>query len=384
VATASSQLRHAEPQFLKNLKGKPSRALTSSEYSAEVAGLAGVQLADGDLVFSSSGCRIWRVRLNVPFDTFIANSEWGIDLAAKPEIVGEDFVRYNLEAAKGVAAFLKEVLERDLPVVFLHVLRASKGYMLHEALRMLGVELIEVWIRPRYIASGYGDHATGGVVVRAKDFSALEGAKDSGEVALVVADTVASGKTLTRCLGEALNELKARGLHLAQLAVYGFISLEGLARINPIAKRTYVVAIEDYTALASNGYDMPLYGVDRALYERTGELRSLGGATVPEAFERLVVEYAPGMDQPGDWSERQHVLLSENGFETGNIRLHLERSLEALRSLKELTRKAPWYKAWMEDTFARREAALQTRLATFGAIGFSSVEGRARSACTEK
>jgi uracil phosphoribosyltransferase len=357
------------PQFLKNLKGKLSRALTSSEDLAELAELAGVLLADGNLVFSSSGCRIWRLRLNAPFDTFIVDSEWGVDLAAKPEIVGEDFLRCNLEAAKGVAAFLKEeVLEKDLPVVFLHVLRASKGYMLHEALRALGVELVEAWIRPRYIVSGYGDHSTGGVEVRAKDFSPLERAAVSGEVALVVADTVASGKTLARCLCEALNELKARGLHLAQLVVYGFISLEGLARINPVAKKTCVVAIEDYTALASNGYDMPLYGVDRALYERTGELRSLGGITVPEAFEGLVIEYAPGMDQPGDWSERQHVLLSENGFEAGNIRLHLERSLEALRSLKELTRKAPWYKVWMENIFAAREAALQARLATFSAV----------------
>jgi len=364
-------------QFLKDLKGKLSRALTSSEDLAEFTELAGVLLADGNLVFSSGGCGIWHLRLNVPFDTFIADSEWGIDLAAKPEIVGEDFLRCNLEAAKGVAVFLKEeVLEKGLPVMFLHVLRASKGYMLHEALRTLGIELIEVWIRPRYIVSGYGDHSTGGVEVRAKDFSALERAVDSGEVALVVADTVASGKTLMRCLCEALNELKVRGLHLVQLVVYGFISLEGLTRINPIAKRTYVVAIEDYAALASNGYDMPLYGVDRALYERTGELHSLGGVTVPEAFERLVIEYAPGMDQPGDWSERQHVLLSENGFETGNIRLHLERSLETLRSLKELTRKAPWYKAWMENTFATREAALQARLATFGAVGFPSVEGR--------
>ena len=364
-------------QFLKDLKGKLSRALTSSEDLAEFTELAGVLLADGNLVFSSGGCGIWHLRLNVPFDTFIADSEWGIDLAAKPEIVGEDFLRCNLEAAKGVAVFLKEeVLEKDLPVMFLHVLRASKGYMLHEALRTLGIELIEVWIRPRYIVSGYGDHSTGGVEVRAKDFSALERAVDSGEVALVVADTVASGKTLMRCLCEALNELKVRGLHLVQLVVYGFISLEGLTRINPIAKRTYVVAIEDYAALASNGYDMPLYGVDRALYERTGELHSLGGVTVPEAFERLVIEYAPGMDQPGDWSERQHVLLSENGFETGNIRLHLERSLETLRSLKELTRKAPWYKAWMENTFATREAALQARLATFGAVGLPSVEGR--------
>jgi hypothetical protein len=238
---------------------------------------------------------------------------------------------------------------------------------------MLGIELIEVWVRPRYIISGYGDHATGGVEVKAKDFGALGRAADSGEVALVVADTVASGKTLVRCLGEALNELKAQGLHLAQLVIYGFISLEGLARIHPSAKQTCVVAIEDYTALASNGYDMPLYGVDRALYVRTGELHSLGGITVPEAFEGLVVEYAPGMDQPGDWSERQHVLSSENGFEPGNIRLHLERSLGALRSLKELTRKAPWYKVWMEDIFAVREAALQARLARFGTAGIPPV-----------
>jgi hypothetical protein len=336
--------------------------LPSGEELIEVAELSGLALLEGEPVFSSGECRVWRVNLGGPFETFIADSKWGRDLAAKPEIVGEDFVSYNLRAAKGVAAFLGEILEKELPLVFLHVLRASKGYMLHEALRASGFKLAEAWIRPRYVARGYGDHTVGDVEVVAKGFGSLEALRDYGEVVLIVADTVATGNTLAKCLDEAYRELRARGLRVAQLVVYGFVSLEGLARVPHVAKRTCVVALEDYAALASNRYDMPLYGVDRAFYELWGEVRSVGGATLLEIFEKLACEYAPGMDQPGDWSERQPLLESESGLEAGNVKLHLERSLEALRSLKVITRKAPWFKQWMEEIFAEREASLLAKM----------------------
>jgi len=328
--------------------------------------MAGLTLLEGGLVFSNEECRVWRVNVGAPLETFIVDSKWGRDLAAKPELVGEDFIMHNLQAAKDVAAFLERKLERDLPLVFLHILRASKGYMLHEALRSRGVELVEAWVRPRYVARGYGDHTVGSVEVKAKDFGALEKLRGYGEVALIVADTVATGNTLAKCLDEALRELRARGLRAAQLVVYGFVSLEGLTRIPCAVKQTCVVALENYTALASNCYDMPLYGLDRAFYERSNELRSIGGATLFEVFEKLVAEYAPGMDQPGDWSERQPLLESESGLEAGNIKLHLERSLEALRSLRIITRKAPWYREWMERVFEDRETALTKLLAKLG------------------
>ncbi len=337
--------------------------MLSSEELIEVAELAGLTLLEGEPVFSNGECKVWRVSFGAPFETFIADSKWGRDLAAKPELVGDDFISHNFRAARGVAAFLEETLEKDLPWVFLHILRASKGYMLHEALRSRGIKLVEVWIRPRYATRGYGDHTVNDVEIRASNFEALNALSSCGEVALIVADTVATGNTLARCLDEALRELRARGLRVAQLAAYGFVSIKGLVRIPRLAKRACVVALENYTALAANRYDMPLYGLDRLLYERSGELRSIGGVTLLEVFEKMVADYAPGMDQPGDWSERQPLLESEGGLEAGNVRLHLERSLEALRSLRAATRKAPWYRKWMERVFDERESALTRLLA---------------------
>ena len=53
--------------------------------------------------------------------------------------------------------------------------------------------------------------------------------------------------------------------------------------------------------------------------------------------------YVAGMDQPGDWSERQVSLFNGKGKEAGDIAGHLEKSLGIAESLKALNTEQPWY-----------------------------------------
>lgn len=335
----------------------------TDEELLELASSTGLRLLEGERVNLERGVA-FRVRLGLPCEAYVLDSPEGRDLAAKPELVGEDFLEANRNLARVAAQLLVDALEPDTPKVFLHVLRGSLGYRLHEALKLAGVELSEVWIRPRYVEGGFGDHRTKVVEITYEDFSEL-GQMASIECDVIVADTVATGNTLLRCLQRLYLALEELGARLRTLALYGFISLKGLESVVEAAKDARVVAvvIEDFTALASNMYDMPLYGVDEAKYAATGELKSIGSATTFEALRCVVPHYAPGMDQPGDWSERQPILRTGHGLEEGDILQHLRRSLKALRRLRRIMRLTPWYRPWMEHIYEMREKGLVEALA---------------------
>ena len=104
-----------------------------------------------------------------------------------------------------------------------------------------------------------------------------------------------------------------------------------------------VFAICDITQLYSNNYDMPLYGLDEHLYQETGETNPLGSIVSHETLRDMLPYFIPGMDQPGDWSERHNSLYNGYGEESGNIKGHLTKSMNLIQSLVELNKKQPWY-----------------------------------------
>ena len=57
--------------------------MPSDEELIEVAELSGLALLEGEPVFSSEECRVWRVNLGGPFETFIADSKWSRDFGGQ-------------------------------------------------------------------------------------------------------------------------------------------------------------------------------------------------------------------------------------------------------------------------------------------------------------
>lgn len=303
------------------------------------------------------GGKAYRVLLDAPGETYLLDTDSGLRIASQPELVGSELGEEALRAALAVASLIvKQVSAKK--VIFLHVLRASRGYRLHEALSKGSIQLSEVFVRVAYPGSGIGPHQTD----TARVLLARAGALSEGESALVVSDTVATGKTLQAALGFLLELTDFKGVKLTEVHIYGFLSETGLKRVAEYLEaqgleKMFFYAIQDITALSSNNYDMPLYGPDLPSHD-AGSPRSLGGITSEETLARMLPHYFPGMDQPGDWSERQCVLYNGEGYERGRIRDHLERSLKTLDRLWEVSQSYPWYGDWLSQVYSERRRAL--------------------------
>jgi len=327
----------------------PKRAALECGVRTEVAELGRVE-----------GGRAFRARIDCPAEVLILDTDSGLRMACEPELVGEELLREALRAA-GAAAGLIARFASERRAIFLHVLRASMGYRLHEALAAGGFQLAEAFVRVRYPGSGVGSHEGRRAQVV---YSNLGGALRAR--ILIVADTVATGETLERALEHAIPSIEGAGSRVEEVHVYGFLAEAGVRRVANLlerlgVERAFFYAIQDLAALASNNYDMLLYGPDLPSF-RSGRLVSIGGVAAEETLERMLPHYFPGMDQPGDWSERQCLLFNGSGYEEGLIRVHLERSLQALEELHEAVRAYPWYGEWLEDVYSRRRSGLLSAL----------------------
>ncbi|MEM0257973.1 MAG: hypothetical protein QXI76_03495 [Thermofilum sp.] len=303
------------------------------------------------------GGKAYRALVDVQAEAFLLDTDSGLRIASQPELVGSELEEEALRAALAAAGLIARRASAKR-VVFLHVLRASRGYRLHEALSRGGFQLHEVFVRVAYPGSGAGVHDSGTASV----LLARAGSLPKGEGVLVVSDTVATGKTLQAALSFLLELAEFKGLKLVEAHIYGFISEAGLRRVAEYlesqgVEKVSFYAVQDLTALSSNNYDMPLYGPDLPSHE-AGELRTLGGVASEETLARMLPRYFPGMDQPGDWSERQCVLYNGESYERGRIRDHLERSLKALERLREASRAYPWYGDWLDRVYEERRRAL--------------------------
>lgn len=312
------------------------------------------------------GTRIFKVGgFPKSLKVFIVDTEAGARIASMPELVGERFLEENLEASMDAARAIVQLVELEEPIVFLHVLRASMGYKLHEALRELGVGFAEAYVRVRYETYSYRDHVARRVEVVHRDFERAP----RGCATLIVADTVATGTSLEAALKTAHEELSGGDVSLGRVVLYGFISAEGLERVrklaSKIAEEAYAFAMQDITPLARNKYDMPLYGPDESLWREESRLEMLGATADRQTLERMVPDYAPGMDQPGDWSERQPTLYNGYRYERGDIAGHLEKSLSLLETLRDLSRETSWYGSWIEEVFDKRKRGLLEALSKY-------------------
>lgn len=155
-----------------------------------------------------------------------------------------------------------------------------------------------------------------------------------------------------------MNELFASGLEPRKIVLYGFIAIPALVRLGRLCSGRGIellsFSICDVAPLAHNNYDMPLYGYDEGLYFSTGELRRLGGIVDKETLKRFLSRYIAGLDQPGDWSERQDRLFGGYGDERGDIVGHLRRSLRLIESLRGINSGQLWYDDF-HDGIALRE-----------------------------
>ena len=266
---------------------------------------------------------------------FLIDTPSGQKVACHPHIVADDLSILCFEAAMELALALHELglISNDSGI--LHVLRGGLGYRLDRALPELPV----INIRTQYSQDGYRSHSDDSrrIAVTYSDYH--ENSFDS----LIVPDTYATGRSVEA----ALLHMFEQGLSVENVIIYGFIAAPGVERVYRFLTehgvQLTVFAICDISQLYANNYDMPLYGLDEHLYKQKGIVKPLGSIVSKETLQDMIPHYIPGMDQPGDWSERHTDLFNGYTNESGDIHGHLLKSIELMESLDELNSQQPWY-----------------------------------------
>jgi len=306
--------------------------------------------------------RIFELEKATP-PTFIIDTPMAREIACHPHLVGRSLDQRSREAA---AQALPVILElsgigrkpRDVEIVFEQILRAAPGYRLQDvAPRVLGSSHRLVYLRPRYTHRSYRDHD--GTIQREievvhQQFSEFPKGK---KIALIMQDTVASGRSGEVSIDAALKYCQECGSKIEKWILYGFISEYGLEILYRIAKSNdismYAFAMGNLTALSTNNYDMPLYGVDEAHWQKTHTIRKIGSTIDRMSLEKYAPCFVPGSDQPGDWSARQTRLFNGLAYESGDIVGHLNNSIRLIKSLMEIGSFETW-----QQRIAQRELEL--------------------------
>jgi hypothetical protein len=274
--------------------------------------------------------------------------------------VGEALERFCLEcSAKFSATLVKLGLFDGESTAVLHILRGAAGYRVVDT---LPVSVPVVSIRTEYRGDGYRAHFDDSrdLTVTYRDYPVDFDIRDVSD--LIIPDTYATGRSAEA----ALLELFDVGLEPRRIFLYGFIAIPALTRIGTICEEKGIdmhsFAICDVTQLAYNHYDMPLYGLDESFHNSTREIRKLGSIVARETLAGMLPIYVAGMDQPGDWSERQVSLFNGEGNEAGDIQGHLEKSLGIVESLRALNFRQPWYDEGHDIIASKEKHRLQIAL----------------------
>jgi len=267
--------------------------------------------------------------------SYIIDTPEGQRIASHPHLVGHELIVQSLQAAREFEAALKELDLITGSTGIIHILRGSAGYMVHDVLPQLPLTRI----RTEYRDDGYRAHSDDSrrIEVTYSDYDERD--LDT----LIIPDTYATGRSAEA----AIRYIVERGCNPRTIIIYGFIAIPSMRRLNALCKtigvRLVTFAICDITQLAANNYDMTLFGVDEHHHSETGELNLLGSIVGEETLQDMSKNFIPGLDQPGDWSERQIVLSDGYHEESGDIKGHLSKSIKFIESLDRMNLKQEWY-----------------------------------------
>lgn len=291
---------------------------------------------------------------------FIVDAPEGRRLATDPSIVGEEFDSLNRTLSRKAWRLIEDMNVVGEDIIFEHVLRAAPGYRLREAIEeRSSFKVTDFYIRPRYIQTSYRQHSQNYVE---NVFTGELHLNESKTYTLVKPDTEATGRSSIAAIDAVVEKCRSVGASIDKVVLYGFISMSGYRRILDFANQrnldVVALAVEDVTALASNGYDMPVYGIDEGARNNKGSMVRLASMIPERVLEGILTEYYPGMDQPGDWSERQSELFNGISVEKGDILSHLNRSLTRLNALRSINSGEPWYSQQLDEVYQKNSERL--------------------------
>ena len=309
----------------------------SSTEVVDMHGLDGARMYEVDL---GSGLMPADLGVNA---CYILDSEAGMRVACHPHLVGAELAELCVDCAVDFRAALGGLgLIADGGYAILNILRGSSGYRVSEASPN---DTPVINVRTEYSEDGYRAHSDDSRRVRVT-YSDLDSRGLGAPSTLIIPDTFATGRsaeaTLTHLFGE--------GVEPERVVLYGFTAIPALERLGLLCAGWGVELVSfsvcDITQLASNHYDMPVYGLDESLWESSGELRRLGSIIDVETLRRFMPRYIAGLDQPGDWSERHLDLFDGAGVVSGDVAGHLRKSIGLVESLVCLNSGQPWYDGW--------------------------------------
>jgi len=312
----------------------------------------------------SEGFRVYRVQIDVGADVYLLDSRAARELAAWPHVVGDELDARCTECATQAAAIMSRLGLLAGQACVLHVLRAGPGYRIREALSSAGVAVRDLYIRPEYVVTGARDHRGESVKEVRITFADFSNAPRGAKVTLFKPDTEATGRTGLVSLTRALEELERRETRVEKLVLYGFITRVAAVKIAERAlsegvERVTIIALVDLADLASNDYDMVLYGPDLHTWRTQRQFKLLGGTTSPETLAEILPHYVPGLDQPGDFSERQSRLFNGVGWEEGDIAGHLKSAIESIETLLTIPALEDWQREVALDELERLRETLR-------------------------
>jgi len=268
-------------------------------------------------------------------ECYIIDTPEGQKIASHPHLVGTDLAFQSLRATYEFKAALTELGLVTGCTGILHILRGSAGYMVHNALPQLPV----LSVRTEYRDDGYRAHSDDSrhIEVTYSDYHGRD--LDT----LIIPDTYATGRSVEA----ALQHMMSNGGKPRTIIIYGFIAIPSMRRLSALCRSMgaclITFAICDITQLAANNYDMTLFGIDEHHHSETGELNILGSIVGEETLREMSENFIPGLDQPGDWSERQTKLYNGYHEEPGDIKGHLSKSIAFIESLDRVNREQGWY-----------------------------------------
>jgi hypothetical protein len=297
--------------------------------------------------------RIFRVEKHDLIDElFIVDTPYGKDIACHPHLVGSSLRKLAFKVALETSKVMNQLtdikeIDRD-SIVFENVLRAAPGYELHNAFRKLNSNkgYRDVWIYPCYVKSSYRNHDNAHVdlAIKYEDFTALP---SNREITVLKPDTEATGRTGSKAIERIIRKSNEVGSTIKEVILYGFISIPAIKFIEEIVKKFGIklvaFSIGNITELANNGYDMPLYGIDESCWRVHRDIKKLGSIVDIYTLKNYIKEFVPGLDQPGDWSNRQTSLyISKDKKEKGRIKEHINKSINLIESLMLISDNKPW------------------------------------------